>query len=581
MSTNRQLTFGGGFRRLRIDLKKMNSDTRKLYLDSAGQDAWDCHDYNNIQTVEGRIIYAVSTLPARDLFKSMTIHHSALHHAFSHHWEKLQAMTSRWQVWRSAWREHVEQHGDLINDREWKQDAKIMKKLFDAFMHSEPKAFEQHQDWTDDYHAPESGVTKVEVQSLRLDADFKPIDTLIPPFSAVVPETQQTTFGYAYRRLRDSILALVWSITIDDGWITLGGQKPSSIRLKQLEIIRDLKSFQAMKLQKKSLFAHMVYVGIKSSTHLSNFFEAWHRLLEVCSRWNAKLAGVLICVNHCKWGDSRWPDDRKRDTFNLLSWQCDWETLNGIARVFKESEPKGLLDHPGWTENKCYTSCLTTAKVPDLSFSEKTGAQSQRMTSDPTDITFGGAWRNLVQDIKELKAINISTGVVYFGLKDPRDWQRIFELIQRITPRVQTLPKHPLFTSMIIGPSECNFSISEFWGHWNTLEVLCKGWEYWKSRFLQDVKWEEMLLIPTKEWDHKYEDAIHWERIMHALGPLDLADAWPEGHKEKPEWTEDTRRVAELMEQKESPAGFGEAHVDEEQKVPKEWDQARNRHCTM
>lgn len=561
MSTAHPLTFGGEFRRLRSDLQKMNDDTRKRYIESAGQDARYCHDHKNIQIVEERIIEAVGSLPARDLFKSMTIHHSALHHTFSHHWDKLQAMTSRWQIWRSAWREHAEQHGDLINDREWEQDGKILKKLCEAFERSEPKGFEKRQDWIDNY-APESGVTEG-VQNLRLDADSKASDMLIPSNTAVVPDTLRMTFGYAYRQLLASIDALISLIRNDHGDLFVRGKRPWDFRIKQLEVIQNVKSFQAMRFHEHSLFALMVDVGTKGLTGFASFFEAWHGLLEVCSRWNAKLIGVLICINHCKGKNWRMIDERERYYFNLLSWQCDRETLNGIAWVFKESEPRGLKGHPGWTEDTCYGSCLTTTRAPCIPFSEQTGAPSPRKTSqeahtygygEPTDTTFGGAWRNLVHAVKELEALNDAAGFAYYGMQSPGYWQRIFEFEQRITPRVQTLPKHPLFNSMLIGPGEDPASRDptsreRFRRQWNALEMLCEGWEYWKGMFLKSISWDDMLL-KTGDWDEKYEIAVHWDRIMHVLGPLELADAWPEGHKEKPEWTEDSRRVAELMEQK-------------------------------
>ena len=436
----------------------MNRDTRKRYLDSAGQDARYCHDDHNIQTVEERIIKAVSLLPACDLFQSMTLHHLSLH-GFSHHWDKLQAMTYGWKVWRSAWKKHVEQQGDLINDREWEQDAKILKKLFEAFIHSEPKGFEQHHDWIDNY-APESGVIEG-VQKLRVDADFKASDMLIPPYTAVVPDTLRYTFGYAYRQLLQSIDVLVSSIRNDGGWIFVHNETPGSFRAKQLEVIQNVKCLQAMKLQENSLFAHMIDVGTKGLTDFTSFSDAWHGLLEVCSKWNAKLIGVLICLNHYKY--KNWKLDDEREIFDLLSWQSDRKTLCDIAWVFREAEPKGLKGHPGWTEDQCYASCLTTTRAPCLSISEKAGAPSQRITSErahrygyegSTDITFGGAWRNLIQDLKAMEALNNTAGFEYCGMKDPRHWQRILELEQRITPSVQKLPKHPLFQRKIQAPLE-------------------------------------------------------------------------------------------------------------------------------
>lgn len=56
------------------------------------------------------------------------------------------------------------------------------------------------------------------------------------------------------------------------------------------------------------------------------------------------------------------------------------------------------------------------------------------------------------------------------------------------------------------------------------------------------------MFVATEDWEEEYENAVHWHRILHVLKPLRLADGWPEGYTEAPEWTEDSRRVAELME---------------------------------
>ena len=516
MSETRQPTFGGAFRSLRKDLDDMNRDTRKRYLDSACRDDKDYP--SGIQAVEERIIEAVNKLQVQSLFAHMTKGHRFTN-TFSNHWKILQDMTSKWKEWSSAWKEHVEQRGDLIASREWKKDEGILIDLHDAFMNSVPRGFEKDVEWTEDYHVVSGLIAGI--QSLSTDADSqntqRPTSSNMPPpaLTPVASDSLKPTFRFFFRRLLHDLQDLIDSTKLEGefGSMSISDETLENIQKKEVEI-----KVSVNRLYVDTLFSHMVS-GTWPKDH-RYFKDKWNAFIEVGLTW----------------------DDSKAPRFDTLEQQYNRDRLVGFMSVGKKAEPKGLEGHPAWTEDYCAASCLATTKPPCILRSEETwahfrGIKFERLNKytyeESVNITFGGAWSRLVHDLKAMKREIEPSVMGCFGPRDSDYWCRVCDLDHRIIQSVQKMPSHPLFQHMSIGLVHHLDSKEEFVVHWDKLVILAKKWEY-----------------SAPIWTHTMQDLMdgrYWQKDYNIMAGLRLEEGAPRGFESSPEWTKKSLLATELM----------------------------------
>ena len=528
MLDTRRKTFGGAFSSLKDDLKDMNRDTRKRYLICALQD--DTQSPDDIRKVEERIIEATTQLPTQGMFKHMTDRKHYINN-FPRHWKTLEKLKCKWEIWRNAWNEHAEQRGDLIMDREWEEDQADLVKLLEPFNHSKPKGFENDLEWTEEYSVEScliAGIQTLHTDTDSKDTNFKDgdskemdlkgmginktdtkdptaCDIAPPPYKAVESNSCKHTFGFNYRQLLQEVENLV-KLTEHES-VSVSNETLEDTRKIEVEILR-----KADSLQKDTLFTHMVCS--RPQSHY-DFRIEWQRLVDVCSHWSGGLRFER-------------PDRTKLEHF--------------ISNV-QNAEPKGFLKHPGWTEDSCAASCLTTIKAPYVSCLTETWANSSGVTpgrlrkythEEAVHITFGGAWRRLLGDMKAMRSEINESRMKKYGEKDGDYWLRIFDLEFRILQNVNMMPKHPLFEDMVV--------LGVFQGHndkfmanWKDLETLSTRWKDSRSIWKRDMK--ELSTARTWAEDH---DTLKYSY-------LGILNAWPKEAKDPPEWTQDNLPVAELM----------------------------------
>ena len=520
MSKTCSPTFGGAFRTLVKDLEDMSRDTRNRYLLCASQNDKSCLD--DIQKVEERIIEAVIELPAQRLFRNISNGHQLIH-SFSDHWLHLRELKLEWEHWRSKWMESVERRGDLIAIRDWKKDKKVLENIHRGLIVSKPEGFEEDPEWTRDYHDKPCLTTLSQTQCTSKDSkDSKdagdtniqdPIssDMAPPPYTAAVSDTRQPTFGYVYRDLIQDLRDLV-ALTFLEGEIGTNSISPETldkIQKKEQDVLKRINF-----LPSNNLFVHMTSGWTKShwtNSH-KNFTRGWECLLKVCDKW--KGPGKL--------------------TIDTSDWQNDRNTLESFISCCSKAEPKGFQQHPGWTEDYCAVSCLTTTQDRETAskarwspgYGVATGRLYTYTTFESLHTTFGGAWRRLKQDLHDMKDVNTDWNLTFYGWKDRDFWQRILDLELRIIQNVHVMPKHPLFEHMhAIGTS--------FMSEWKRLEGLSRGWE--TSRFI----WSQ----PTSQ----LPTLRNWKRDRDTISWISLDHAWPGGYDTTIEWTQNTLPVDELQ----------------------------------
>ena len=520
MLDTRQKTFGSTFRSLRDDLKDMNTNTRERYLIFAAQD--DTQYPGDIRNVEERIIEAIPNLSTHGMFKHMTDGGRYIN-GFSRHWKTLEKLKFKWEIWRTTWKDHVIQRGDLIMDREWKDDQKKLSELYDTFTNSKPKGFEKDVEWTEKYSVESCLIAGIQTLGTDTDSkemDFKSIgvkykdtkdpaacDMPPPPCTAEASSPWKHTFGFNYRQLLQEVEDIVKLTDCKGagGALSASEKTLEDIRKKGLEILSKVDS-----LQKDSLFTHMVYSWPQSH---DSFIREWQQLVNVCSHWKG---GVIF----------EQPDRTKLEHF--------------ISKV-QNAEPKGLQRHPAWTEDSCAACCLATTKPPHIPYSQETwahvkGIAPERLLTytdeESANITFGGAWRRLVQDMKDMKQVNDSSDMKRFGSYDLGYWHRIEDLELRIIQNVNTLPKNAFFEDMIVSGlfQEHN---DKFMALWKELEKLSMRWEDSKSMWKRNIE--------------DFPNARSWAKDHDTLNHIyiEISDAWPKGAEKLPEWTKTNRPIAQ------------------------------------
>ena len=456
MSEDRQKTFGGTFRQLCKDLKDMSDMTSP----STMRDKVADKNYRmSIQELEFRIMDAILELQEQDLFHSMR---DLSHDGFFSHWNDFK-LPNRWDLDENVngcgldtnqnkWK----YPGRFLDDRDWSADRDTILKYLHRFESAKPKAHENEPEWTEDFRA--DACSQDATQTSHTASKDTSNGALGSQSTASISEIHILTVGGRFRMLGKELKRLIEMMNDyihDETTETINDQR-ERIRSQQIFIRKNVDILSRHK--------YMEYMGAGMSNERDRFQRCWHCLREMSSEWE----------------ESSFNYNKAAPPIDDAKLKKDRDTLMKIHRSIHRGYPGPKSDEDDW-KNDYY------------------GANSGTMKTENLYLTFGGTFRTLLSNLREIKSLTNSHDLDTLGRDGDRGyWTDIQILETQVKKNVSKLSKHPLLAKM--GKYGLYLSHSAFKSQWTKVEILSQKWENTASI------WENLdTIIDHRDWkgDHK------------------------------------------------------------------------------
>ena len=482
MSEDRQKTFGGTYRQLFKDVKDRRDKASWSILRNKEKDSTYL---KGIYDLEIKILEAIEELEANDLWCHMGHQYHVTVHGFYWNWHVFRKVPAKWDYDDTL--DKWEDSSKLFKERDWKGDNSVLTWSYYYLKNAKPKGHGHAHEWTEDYRDDTCLKDATQTQKISEETpNLIPSGTGEPQSTALISEDRVSTFGGAFRRFLKELNQLI-------SLLNLSISKESSETTKyELERIQNQKILIRNTVESLSSDSNSVECLKVMGTGLTDghkvFMNYWEWFRSVSSEWEESIS------------------DYKNPHIDREQWEQDRDSLAKVYRKFRWGIPWRMTRDAEWKDD------YKEYKKPE-----------------PLCMTFGGTFRRLMADLKEIGRLIELGNVDSVGQDGHReDWTEVETLVTKAKDYVPLLSKHPFLEHLVLGVFETH---EAFMYDWFQVEKLSQEWENsistWKGK---------ETVVHDRDWkaDHK------------VLMKLQLESAKPERFTENSEWENDYLPASKL-----------------------------------